>query len=147
MRAVFAVPVAAAGAWIGALDLYRSNPRPLSPAGLSGGRWAAELAAVPVLDLMTTQLDLTLADQGVDGWVQLQSLQRVEVYQATGLIMGQLGVGNMEALVRLRAYASTHDRTPSEVSWDVLERRLTVTADGQTSDPIPNPDRPRERRP
>lgn len=139
VQAVFAVPVAAAGAWIGALDLFRNTRGPLSPAGLSGGRWAAELATLPVLDLMTTQLDLTPADQGVDGWVQLGSLQRVEVYQATGMIMGQLGVGNMEALVRLRAHAASHDRTPSEVAWDVIERRLTFAADGQVSDPTPNP--------
>jgi len=140
MRAVFALPVAAAGTWIGALDLFRSTPGPLSPAGLSGGRWAAELAALPVLDLMTTQLDLTPSDQGVDGWVQLESLERVEVHQATGMIMGQLGVGNMEALVRLRAHVSTHDRTPSEVAWDVVERRMTFAADGQASDPTPDPD-------
>lgn len=139
MGAVFAVPVAAAGSWIGALDLYLSDPGPLSAAGLSGGRWGAALAALPVLDLISTGLDLTSADHGVDGWVELESLARVEVYQATGMIMGQLHVGNMEALVRLRAHASTRDRTPSEVAWDVVERRLTFAADGQAFGPTPNP--------
>jgi hypothetical protein len=42
IRALFALPIGAATTWIGALDLFRTTPGPLSPAGLAGGRWAAD---------------------------------------------------------------------------------------------------------
>ena len=79
---------------------------------------------------MTPDAELPDAGERADGWGQLASLERVEVYQATGMIMGQLGVDSAEALVRLRAYAFAHDRSPSEVAWDVVERRLALDADG-----------------
>jgi len=50
--AVFPLPVAVASIQVGALDLYRNEPGDLSPAGLDGALIAAELAALPLLDLM-----------------------------------------------------------------------------------------------
>ncbi len=65
-------------------------------------------------------------DREDDGWKQLAALERVEVYQATGMIMGALDVDSSEALVRLRGYAFAHDLTASEVSWAIVERRLLL---------------------
>jgi hypothetical protein len=96
---------------------------------LTGGLLAAELAAVPLLDLMSADVDWYGAGQGDDGWEQLASLERTEVYQATGMIVGALDVGATEALVRLRAYAFSHEMTASEVAWDIVERRLTLDSD------------------
>lgn len=141
VRAVFALPVAVASSWIGALDLFRTTPGPLSPTGLFGGRWAAELAALPLLDLLTTNLDLAAAGPGGEGWAELESLERIEVYQATGMLMGQLGVDSAEALVRLRAHAFAQDQSPSEVAWDVIERRLSLEVDDWRYDAPPDPDR------
>jgi hypothetical protein len=70
-----------------------------------------------------------ISDGGVGAQVPL-SLARVEVYQATGMIMGQLGVGPDEALMRLRGYAIAHDRTASDVAWSIVERRLVLDDDG-----------------
>jgi GAF domain-containing protein len=124
--AVFALPVAVAHDHVGALDLFRRASGPLSIESLAGGVLAAELAALPLLNLMTADVDWDGAAQGDDGWDQLASLQRVEVYQATGMIIGALGVGAAEALVRLRAYAFTHSLTASQVAWEVVERRITL---------------------
>ena len=124
VRAVFALPVALAQAPIGALDLFRNAAGPLTELGLEGGLWAAELAALPLLELMTEVEPVADAE---DGWKQLASLERVEVYQATGMIIGHLDVEPAEALVRLRAYAFAQGVTASEAAWAIVERRVSLT--------------------
>lgn len=123
VRAVFALPVALARAPIGALDLFRNEAGPLTEAGLEGGLWAAELAALPFLDLMT---EVGSAEYDDDSWEQLASLERVEVYQATGMIIGHLDIDAAEALVRLRAYAFSHGLTASQAAWAIVERRVSL---------------------
>lgn len=129
VRAVYALPVAVASTPVGALDLYRNRSGRLEGASLTGGVWAAELASVPLLNLMTSEVDWATAAEGGDGWDQLASLERVEVYQATGFIVAALGVTSADALVRLRAHAITHGHTASEVAYQILERRLDVSSD------------------
>lgn len=129
VRAVFALPVIVVTAQIGALDLFRSTPGALAEEGLAGGLLAAELAAMPLLDLLSADADWRSAEEGGDGWEQLASLERVEVYQATGMIMAMLDAGPTEALVRLRAHAYANGMTASEVAWNIVERRLELTND------------------
>lgn len=109
--------------------MFRSMPGSLGDDALAGGLIAAELAALPLLDLMGADVDWRAAGEGGDGWSQLASLERVEVYQATGMIMAELDVGSTEALLRLRAHAFAHGLTASEVAWTIVERRLILTAD------------------
>ena len=125
VRAIFALPVAIQSASVGALDLFRTITGTLPDDVLTGGLLAAELAALPLLDLMTGDVDWQAAGEGGAGWEELASLERVEVYQATGIIMAQLDVGPADALARLRARAYAVGRTASEVAWDVVERRLS----------------------
>jgi hypothetical protein len=124
VEAVFAFPVKLAASTFGALALFRTSIGPLSELSLSGARWAAELAALPLIDLANEDADKEGTHPGNDGWDQLSSLGRIEIYQATGMVMAQLDVGSAEALVRIRAYAFAHDRTASEVAWDITERRM-----------------------
>jgi hypothetical protein len=126
VRAVFALPVRISRAPVGALDLFSSRPGPMSAEGLDGGMWAAELAALPLLDLMNSDTDWEAAGEGGDGWDQLASLERVEVYQATGMIVGELDIDVAEALVRLRAYAFAQGLTASEAAWTIVERRVRL---------------------
>jgi hypothetical protein len=138
VKAVFALPVRIASDRVGALDLFRREPGSLAAESMTGGLLAAQLAAVPLLDLMTATDDSDDVGQGDDGWEQLASLERTEVYQATGMIIGALDVGPTEALVRLRAYALSHGMTASEVAWGIVERRLALDSD----DWRPGPDQP-----
>lgn len=129
VRAVFALPVAVARSRVGALDLFAHRPGPLTADGLHGGLWAAELAALPLLELLGSGTDWDAALESGDGWEQLASLERVEVYQATGMIIGELDVDAAEALVRLRAYAFVQGITASEAAWAIIERRVSLTED------------------
>jgi hypothetical protein len=127
--AVFALPVMVASFPVGALDLYRFLPGELDEAMLAGGLIAAELAALPLLDLMGIDLDAALADETSSAWQELSALTRVEVYQAAGMLIAQLQVSPAEALVRLRGYAFANDMSASEVAYEILERRLRLTDD------------------
>jgi hypothetical protein len=135
ISAVFALPILVAHDHVGALDLFRGECGPLSADNLAGGLLAANLAALPLLDLMNADVDWDGAAVGNDGWDQLASLERVEVYQATGMIVGALGVGPAEALVRLRAHAFVLSKTASELAWAIVERRITLDAQGWRNDP------------
>ena len=131
IRAVYALPVAVSTVYVGALDLVSTRPGELAGPALAGALIAAQLAALPLLDLMTTDVDWAAIEAG-EPWSQLASLERVEVYQATGMAMAQLDTGPTEAMVRLRAHAFTHDMTASQVAFQVLDRRLRFEPDPRT---------------
>lgn len=135
VHAVFALPVTISALHVGALDLYRRRRGDMSDRALGGSLLAAELAALPLLDLLHSDLDWADAAQGGDHWEQLASLERVEVYQATGMIMGAFDVTSVEALVRLRARAFALGQTASELAWAVVERRSLLTADAWREPP------------
>lgn len=127
VRAIYALPVSAATAPIGVLDLFRSTPGLLSTQQMVGGLLAAEMATLPLLDLLGGGPERSRSDDEVSA--ELQALERVEVYQATGMLMGQLDCGPTEALVRLRAHAFAVGLTASEVAWMIVERRLVLDRD------------------
>lgn len=128
IRAVFALPVVLASVCVGALDLFREGPGPLGVDQLAGALVAAELAALPLLDL-AAEVGAGTTPDDEDAWHAQQGLDRVEVYQATGMLVAQLDVDPTEALVRLRAHAIAVGRTAGEVAWDIIERRLVLGRD------------------
>lgn len=131
VRAVYSLPIAVSATCIGALDLYRQRSGPLSATSLSGGKWAARLAARPLLDLMTSDVDWQAAGESEAGWEQLASLERVEVYQATGVLIAALDVTPAEALVRLRGYAIGHSLPISRVAYAIVDKRLLAARSGE----------------
>ncbi len=56
IRFVFAMPVVVAGEHVGALDLFRATPGRLNGEQFAGAIVAAELAGIPLLDLMAGDL-------------------------------------------------------------------------------------------
>ncbi len=129
IRGVFAMPVVVAGEHVGALDFFRAQPGRLTGVQFTGAAAAAELAGVPLLDLMDGDLQAAADDPNSNAWTELSVLSRAEVSQATGMLVAQLGIDPAEALVRLRAHAYATDRTASEVARDILDRRLRLQAD------------------
>ena len=129
IRGVFAMPVLVAGEHIGALDFFRAQPGDLGEDNLAGAIAAAELAGVPLLDLMNDDLQAAVNDPGSNAWPDLHALSRAEVSQATGMLVAQLGVEPAEALVRLRAHAYATGRSSTDVARDILDRRLRLEAD------------------
>ncbi|ULE33999.1 GAF and ANTAR domain-containing protein [Mycobacterium sp. IDR2000157661] len=126
IRGVFAMPVLVAGEYVGTLDLFRNRPGALGEDELAGAISAAEMAGVPVIDLLDADLRAAVADPRSNAWADLHSLSRAEVSQATGMVVAQLGVEPAEALVRLRAHAYSTGRSTSDVARHILDRGLRL---------------------
>jgi GAF domain-containing protein len=129
IRGIFAIPLVLAGEFIGALDLFRAKPGELPVEHLAGAVVAAELAGMPLLDLMHSDLQAAVDDPDSGAWAEFNALSRTEVSQATGMLVAQLGVEPAEALVRLRAHAYATNRSATDVARDILDRRLHLEAD------------------
>jgi hypothetical protein len=129
IHGVQAMPVVVAGEYVGALDLFRTKPGQLDDQHIAGAVVAAELAGIPLLDLMNADLQAAVNDPSSSAWAELHALSRVEVSQATGMLVAQLGVEPTDALVRLRAHAYSTGRSATDVARDILDRRLRLEAD------------------
>jgi hypothetical protein len=86
------------------------------------------ISGIVVMEVMSADVDWGTIGEG-GGWSQLESLERIEVYQATGMVQIQLDVDAAEALIRIRGYAFAHDRSISDVAWSIVERRLSFRPD------------------
>ena len=128
IRGVAALPVVLAGQYMGALDLFRRRPGELDDDQWAAALIAAELAQLPMLDLMDAELQTAAADPDSEVWLELHALSRVEVAQATGMLVAQLDVGPTEALMRLRAHAYSTGVSATEVARDIIDRRLRLEA-------------------
>lgn len=122
VRAVFAFPLQVGAARLGALDVFRARPGSLSRAELSEAFVFADRVVTMLLD---GQERVTDDADGLDGVIE----NRIEVFQAQGMVMVQLGVTLTEALARMRAYAYAEDRHLSDVAADIVARRLRFDRD------------------
>jgi hypothetical protein len=128
-KALFAFPLQVGAVRLGALDLYREQPGTLKGQDLADALMVADAATAALLD----EQEVRPAGDLDTYWWDLSTFYRVEVHQATGMMMAQLGVDAPEALIRLRAYAFARERPIPEVARDVVARRIRF--DG--SDPEP----------
>ncbi len=129
IRGIFAIPVVLAGIYVGALDLFRTHPGELASDHLAGAFVAAELAGIPLLDLLASDLQAAVDDPDSNAWAELNVLSRAEVSQATGMLVAQLDIDPAEALVRLRGHAYATGRSATDVARDILDRRLKLDVD------------------
>ncbi|MEV0457101.1 GAF and ANTAR domain-containing protein [Catellatospora methionotrophica] len=125
-RAVFALPLQIGAIRLGVLDLYRARPGAMSSYELADALAFADATAMMVIDdAAGLQPDTAeLAWQRDD-----PTAHQVQVHQATGMIIAQLGASAEIAFARLRAYAYAHDRRLGDVARDVVERRLRFEPD------------------
>jgi GAF domain-containing protein len=119
--ALFAVPLQWGAINLGVLDLYRTAPGSLSEAQLRDVMSATDIAALMFLTVRT--------DPGDGAWLDHSAHGRVEIHQATGMVLVQLGVSATDALARMRAYAFVEQRLLSDVAHEVVSRRLCFTRD------------------
>ncbi len=124
VKAVFAFPLQVGAARAGALDIYRDSPGSLSAGALAQAFTFAEVAMGLLVD----------GQQGADGSWNGPDLDdvlayRLEVYQAQGMVMVDLGVGIDEAMARLRGHAYAHGRYISDVARDIVGGKLRLDRD------------------
>jgi GAF domain-containing protein len=119
VRAIFGFPLQVGAVRLGALNLYRDRPGPLSEDQYANALVLADVAARAVLGMQAQAPPGALAPE-----LEVGANLRLVVHQASGMVAAQLGVSVGEALIRLRAYAFAHDRLVTEVAEEVVGRRL-----------------------
>jgi hypothetical protein len=119
VRAVFAFPLQVGTVRLGALDLYRDGPGPLSDDQHADAMVMAEVIANWVLDVQANAPTDSVAEE-----LEHDADFHFVVHNAAGAVSVQLGVSVTEALIRLRAYAFSNDRLLRDVADDVVARRL-----------------------
>jgi hypothetical protein len=124
VRAAFAFPLQVGAARLGVLDLYRTTQGGLSAEELAQALTFADVATSMLLD---GQEDAS-PGQAAEGLAEVLEY-RLELYQAQGMVMVQMGVSLVEALALLRAYAYAHDRDLADVARDVVTRGLRLEQD------------------
>lgn len=121
MRAVFGFPLLLDDTSVGALDLYRDSPGPLTDAQLRDARLLAAMATREVLGMQAEAPAGSLPDQiaGLSG-------DRATLEQATGMAAVQGGTTVVEAARHLRDHARQHDRSVAGVAQDIVDRKLRL---------------------
>ena len=113
-RAVFGFPVSIGDVHLGALNLYRDRPGPLTDDQHADALVVADVAARAII---TMQADAAPGALGPE--LESGGNFRFVVHQAAGMVAVQLGIPVNEALLRLRAHAFSSGRTVSDVAADV----------------------------
>lgn len=130
VSAVFGFPLQVGAVRLGALNLCRDSPGPLSDDQHADALVMAGVAAQAILALQAgappDKLALAL-EAGADF--------HYVVHQAAGMVAAQLEVSIGQALVRLRAHAFGNGRPLSEVAKDVVGKKLRFSPASGESGP------------
>ena len=119
VRAVFGFPLQVGAVRLGALNLYRDRPGPLTADQHADALVMADVVAQAVLVLQAGAPPGRLAAE-LEAGADFHSV----VHQAAGMVAAQLGVSVGQALVRLRAYAFGNERPLRLVAEGVVDRTL-----------------------
>jgi hypothetical protein len=121
VRAVFGFPLRVGTARLGALNLYRDRPGELSTDQHADALVLADLTARWVLDTQAGAPSGVVAEQ-----LEAGADFHFTVHNAAGIVSVQEGISVTEALIRLRAFAYSHDRPLADVAQDVIARKLRL---------------------
>ncbi|MFE9020373.1 GAF and ANTAR domain-containing protein [Streptomyces sp. NPDC007808] len=127
VRAVYSMPLGNETVCVGTLDLYRDTPGDLTDRDLRTARLMAGMMTVALMAL--PRAEEAGGDPEDERWLSGLAADQDQLYQATGMMMAQLGIGTDEALARLRGHAFAHGRTALDVARDVVAHRLRFDTD------------------
>jgi GAF domain-containing protein len=121
MLAVYSFPMLQSDIAIGAMNLYRATPGPLTDEQVSIGQMFAEVATAFIVHARQDDQQTMLNRQ-----LQAALDSRVAIEQAKGFVMARLGVDAQVAFEALRRHARNQSRPLRDVARDVLEGALKV---------------------
>jgi hypothetical protein len=121
VRAVFGFPLRVGTVRLGALNLYRDRPGELSTDQHADALVLADLTARWVLDTQAGAPSGVVAEE-----LEVGADFHFAVHNAAGIVSVQEGISVTEALIRLRAFAYSHDRLLADVAQDVIARKLRL---------------------
>jgi GAF domain-containing protein len=121
VRAVFGFPLRVGTVRLGALNLYRDSPGPLSADQHADALVVADVAARWVLEAQAGAPPDAIARE-----LEIGADFHYIVHNAAGMVSVQLGISVAEALIRLRAFAFSSDRVLADVARDVVSCTLRL---------------------
>src|SRR5689334_16952887 len=121
VRAVFGFPLRSGTVRLGALNLYRDSPGPLT-----GDQHADALVVGDVAARWVLEAQAGAPPGMVAGELEAGADFHFAVHNAAGIVSAQQGISVTEALIRLRAHAFSNDRPLAEVARDVIARKLRL---------------------
>lgn len=121
VRAIFGFPLRVGTVRLGALNLYRDAPGPLSDDQHADALVVADVTARWVLEMQSGAPSETVARE-----LEIGADFHFTVHNAAGIVSVQEGISITEALIRLRAFAFSRDRLLAEVANDVIAHRLRL---------------------
>ncbi len=121
VRAVFGFPLRVGTVRLGALNLYREWAGPLSDDQKADALVMADVAARWVLEAQAGASPGAVARE-----LEVGADFHFAVHNAAGMVSVQAGITVTEALIRLRAFAFSHDRLLADVAQDVIDRKLRL---------------------
>jgi hypothetical protein len=121
VRAIFGFPLRVGAVRLGALNLYREVPGPLTVDQHADALVVADVTARWVLDVQAGAPPETVAEE-----LQVGADFKFAVHNAAGIVSVQQGISVAEALIWLRAYAFSSERLLADVAQDVIARRLRL---------------------
>ncbi|HUD37156.1 MAG TPA: GAF domain-containing protein [Streptosporangiaceae bacterium] len=122
VRAVFGFPLRVGTVRLGALNLYRDSPGPLSADQHADALVVADVAARWVLETQAGAPPDAIARE-----LEIGADFHYIVHNAAGMVSVQLEISVTEALIRLRAFAFSSDRLLADVAHDVVARTLRLS--------------------
>jgi GAF domain-containing protein len=121
VRAVFAFPLRVGTVHLGALNLYRDLPGPLTGDQHADALVIADVAARWVLEAQAGASPDAVAEE-----LEAGANFHFAVHNAAGIISVQEGISVTESLIRLRAFAFSSDRLLADVARDVIARTVRL---------------------
>ncbi|QMU77195.1 ANTAR domain-containing protein [Streptacidiphilus sp. PB12-B1b] len=135
VRAVFCFPMGIGAIRAGVLTAVRRIPGPLTDGQLGD-------AQILALSLTARALGEDPRPAGALPDGPAHALLHAVVHQATGMVSVQLAVPLPQALLRLRAHAYSSGRSLTDISQDVVARRLRLDNNGNgNGTPVPVADK------
>src|SRR5260370_4958729 len=121
VRAIFGFPLRVGAVRLGALNLYREVPGPLTVDQHAAALVLPDVTARWVLDIQAGAPPEAVAEE-----LQVGADFKFAVHNAAGIVSVQQGISVAEALIRLRASAFGSERLLVDVAQDVIARRLRL---------------------
>jgi len=121
VRAVFGFPLRVGTVRLGALNLYRNEPGPLTSDQHADALVVAQVAARWVLEAQAGAPPDKVAQE-----LEVSADFHFAVHNAAGIVSVQAGISVAEALIRMRAYSFSTDRLLADVARDVIARTLRL---------------------
>lgn len=128
-RAVFCFPMSIGAINVGVLTAVRRTPGPMTAQQTDDATILAAALTARCLGSSTPQPGTPFPADSP------HSLQHAVVHQATGMLSVQLALTLPQALLRLRAHAYGSGRSITDISQDVVDRRLHLDPGGNSTPP------------